>query len=201
MVTMLITNYRTRKILLDNSSSADILYMKAFEHMGFSRNMLQLVNCPFLGFAGDRIYPVGTIPLLVTMGSAPNQITTMVKFLVDDYPSTYHAIIRCTTLNNMKAVTSTYHLKIKFSADDGVGEVKEDLITTCRCYMASLEDPNSKGALTVKEVEIRDKRALQQAEPVETLVEVPLHQNEPSRTVRLEGLAIEDLRRHLLDFL
>jgi len=157
-----------------------------------------LINCPFLGFAGDRVYPVGTLPLLVTVGSAPYQITTVVKFLVDDYPSTYHTIIGCTTLNNMKAVTSTYHLQIKFSADDGVGEVKEDLITTGRCYMASLKDPSSKGTLTVKEVEIRDKRALQQAEPVETLVEVPLHQNEPSRTVHLEGLPIEDLRRRLL---
>lgn len=148
--------------------------------MGFGRDMLQSVDCPLLGFAGDRVYPVGTITLLVTVGSAPYQITTMVKFLVDDYPSAYNTIIGHTTLNNMKAVTSTYHLKITFSADDSVGEVKEDLITTHRCYLASLKDPNSKGTLTVKEVEIRDKRALQQAEPVEILVEVPLHQNEPS---------------------
>ena len=45
-----------------------------------------------------------------------------VTFLVADYSSTYNAILGRPTLNSWKAVTSTYHLMIKFLIDYGVGE-------------------------------------------------------------------------------
>jgi hypothetical protein len=38
----------------------------------------------------------------------------------------YNAIIGQLTLNNMKAVISTNHLKMKFPIVNGVGEVRED---------------------------------------------------------------------------
>jgi hypothetical protein len=38
----------------------------------------------------------------------------MVKFLLIDRPSAYNAILRRTTLNELKAITSTSHLNMKF---------------------------------------------------------------------------------------
>jgi hypothetical protein len=45
----------------------------------------------------------------------------MVKFLLIDRPSAYNAILGRTALNNLKAITSTPHLKIKFPTERGVG--------------------------------------------------------------------------------
>ena len=54
----------------------------------------------------------------------PQQITKDVTFLVVDCSSVYNAILKRPTLNSWKAVTSTYHLMIKFPTDYGVGELR-----------------------------------------------------------------------------
>ena len=66
--------------------------------------------------------PLGAVTLTVVAGDYPQQITKDVTFLVVDYLSAYNAILRRPTFNSWKAVTSTYHLMIKFPTDYGVGE-------------------------------------------------------------------------------
>jgi hypothetical protein len=46
------------KILVDNGSLADILFMKTFEKMSLSQHMLQPPEYPLLGFRGNPIKPV-----------------------------------------------------------------------------------------------------------------------------------------------
>ena len=57
---------------------------------------------------------MGTISLPVVVGACPQQITKSVNFLGVDCSSSYNAIIGRPTLNSWKAVTSTYHLSVKF---------------------------------------------------------------------------------------
>ena len=68
-----------------------------------------------------KVQLVGTITLPVVVGVYPQQITKEVNFLVVDYSLSYNAIIGRPTLNSWKAVTSTYHLSVKFPTDYGVG--------------------------------------------------------------------------------
>ena len=108
---------------MDNGSSADILYYLAFQQMRLGRDQLCLVCSPLIGFGGMKVQPVGTITLPVVVGSCPQQITKELNFLVVDCSSSYNAIIGRLTLNSWKAVTSTYHLSIKFPIEYGVGQV------------------------------------------------------------------------------
>ena len=73
-----------------------------------------------------KVQPVGTITLLVIMEAYLQQVTRDVNFLVVDYSSSYNAIIGRPTLNSWKAVTSTYHLLVKFPTECGVGQVQGD---------------------------------------------------------------------------
>ena len=41
-------------------------------------------------------------------------------------------------MNNWKAVTSTYHLLVRFPTEYGVGEVQEDQLAARECYLAML---------------------------------------------------------------
>jgi hypothetical protein len=50
----------------------------------------------------------------------------MVKFLIVDRALAYNAIFGRTALNELKAVTSTLHLSMKFSTAEGVRVVKGD---------------------------------------------------------------------------
>ena len=73
VVSMTIANYNVRRILMDNGSSADILYWDAFKQMGIAKEKLDPAPTPLLGFAGESVLPEGSVTLPVTEGDAPNQ--------------------------------------------------------------------------------------------------------------------------------
>ena len=119
----MIANYTTRRVLVDNGSSVDILYYPAFQQMRVSKELLRLVNVRLIGFGRMKILPVGIISLLVVVVSYPQQINKEVNFLVVYCSSSYNAIIGRLTLNSWRVVMSTYHLSVKFPTEYGIGEV------------------------------------------------------------------------------
>ena len=113
------------------------------------------------------MYPLGTVTLPVTVGDYLQQITKDIAFLVVDYSSAYYAILGRPTLNSWKAVTSTYHLMIKFPTEYGVGKVWEDQISVRECYIAVLEMDDHLQTMNIEEQQTM-------AEPIERLEEIPL---------------------------
>ena len=85
------------------------------------------------------MYPLGAVTLLVMVEDYPQQITKDVSFLVIDCSSTYNAILGQPTLNSWKAITSTYHLMIKFPTEYKVGEVRGNQVATRECYITMLQ--------------------------------------------------------------
>ena len=69
---------------------------------------------------------MGTINLPVVVRVYQQQIAKEVNFLAVDCSFSYNAIIGNLTLNNWKAVTSTYHLFVKFPTDYRIGQVQGD---------------------------------------------------------------------------
>ena len=127
------------RVLVDNGSSADILYYPAFQQMRIGRERLIPTNAPLVRFGGTRVLPLGAVTLSVVVGDYLQQITKDVTFLVVDYSSAYNAILGRPTLNSWKAVTSTCHLMIKFPTNYGVGELWGNQVAACECYLAMME--------------------------------------------------------------
>ena len=100
VITLLIADYTTKRVLVDNGSSADILYYPALQQMRLGQDQLRLVNSPLVGFGGMKMQPVGTIMLTMVVGAYPQQIIKEVNFLVIDCSSSYNAIIGKLTLNS-----------------------------------------------------------------------------------------------------
>ena len=71
VITLLIADYSTRRVLVDNGSSADILYYPAFQQMNLGREQFRSVYSPLVGFGGMKVQPVGTISLPVVIGAYP----------------------------------------------------------------------------------------------------------------------------------
>ena len=71
VITLMIANYTTRRVLIDNESSVDILYYPTFQQMRINKELLHPVNVPLIGFGGTKVLLVGTISLLVVVGSYP----------------------------------------------------------------------------------------------------------------------------------
>ena len=138
--------------------------------------------------------PVGTITLPVVVGTYPQQVTRNINFLVVDCSSSYNAIIGRPTLNSWKAVTSTYHLSVKFPTEHGVGEVQGDQLAARECYLAMLAMAEQTQTMNIEERRIV-------AEPTETLEDIPLDEDDLGKSIRigadLEGKIKKDLIRFL----
>ena len=169
-------------VLVDNGSSVDILYYPAFQQMRIERERLIPINAPLVGFGGTGVYPLGAVTLPMMVRDYFQQITKDVTFLVVDYLSVYNAILGRPTLNTWKAVTSTYHLMIKFPTEYGVGEVKGDQVAARECYIAMLEMNDHQQTICIEE-----QRTI--AKPVEELEEVTLDESRPKRMTRVGTLA------------
>jgi hypothetical protein len=150
VVTLQVANHRIHRMFIDNGSSADILYWSAFRNMEISPEKVIPATCPLVGFAGEQVLPVGSIKLPVTAGDYPTTKTIMVKFLLIDRPSAYNAIIGRTALNDLKAITSTSHLKIKFPTERGVGEVRGEQGVGRQCYNITLKGAPSRSSCREK---------------------------------------------------
>ena len=130
------------------------------------------MNAPLVGFRGTKVFPLGVVTLSVMVGDYPQQITKDVTFLVVDCLSAYNAILGQPTLNSWKAITSTYHLMIKFLTDYEVGELHRNQVAAHECYVAMMEMDDHLQATNIEE-----HRSV--TEPVERLEEIILNDSKP----------------------
>ena len=82
--------------------------------MGLMVSNLKPSPSPVCGFTEDSITPMGVISLSMTVGDYPRQSCVMVDFLVINQPSASYAVLDKPSLRALKAITSIYHLLIKF---------------------------------------------------------------------------------------
>ena len=100
VISFQIGGYNMHRVLVDNGSSANILYYPAFQQMRINRERLTPTNAPLVRFGGTKVFPLGAITLSVTAGDYPQQITREVTFLVVNCSSAYNAILGWPTLNS-----------------------------------------------------------------------------------------------------
>ena len=135
MVIMIkIEGFNTKRVLVNNGSSVDIIYLSAFQQLKVDPKRLRPFESPLVSFSGDKVYPRGIVTLTVTAGLHPLQVINKHNFLVVNSPSSYNVIIGRPTLNHWKVVTSTYCLKVKFPTEQGVGEIRGDQVLARECY-------------------------------------------------------------------
>ena len=71
VVRAIVANKTVHRVLVDNGSSADIIFASAFDKMGIEREKLEPVNTHLRGFSGEKVLPLGSIQLVLTLGEPP----------------------------------------------------------------------------------------------------------------------------------
>jgi hypothetical protein len=108
------------KVLVDNGSSADILFLKTFEKMNLSQHMLHPPEYPLQGFGGMPIKLVGKTSLPVSFGDHDNARTENLTFDVVDIYHPYLAIFGRGFMNKFDAAIRQQFLCMKIPAPKGV---------------------------------------------------------------------------------
>ena len=125
--------------MVDDGSAVDILYLDAYKRMGLAENALSPATYPLYKFTRDHVIPKGTAKLAVIVGEHPQTSTIIADFLMVDCLSTINGIIRRPLLKTLKAVTSIYHLTMKFTTIEGTCEVRGCQYDSKGCYNKSLK--------------------------------------------------------------
>jgi hypothetical protein len=148
-----ITGWVIGKILVDNGSSADILFFKSFEKMNLSQHMLHPPEYPLQGFGGKPIKPVGNVSLPVSFGELDNARTETLTFDVVDIYHPYLAIFGRGFMNKFDAVIRQPFLCMKIPAPKGVITVFGD-----QQEARNIEKGHTLGQLNVYQLKTTEER-------------------------------------------
>ena len=198
VIRAVVANKTIHRVLIDNESSSDIIFASAFGKMGIGREKLEPVNTHLRGFSGERVLPLGSIQLVLTMGDPPFQATTTVKFLIVDAPLAYNMLLGRPSLNAIRAIPSTYYRVIKFPTANGVGMVQGDQRMARECYSASMKQ-RLVDSIHVDELAMRDELSTRPT-PSEEQELIDLD-DQPEHLVYIGSKLPEDIRDRLIHFL
>ena len=185
VVKAVVANKTVNIVLVDNGSSVDIIFASAFDKMGVGREKLEPVNAHLRGFSGERVLPLGSKQLVLTLGDPSCQATITVRFLIMDAPSAYNILLGRPSLNSMRAIPSAHHMVIKFPTANGVGMVRGYQRIDRECYLASMKQ-KAVGNIYMDKLDMRDEMStrLTPSEELEPMHEQPEHPAESFQVLK-----------------
>jgi hypothetical protein len=120
VITTHINKWNVMRVLIDNGSQAEILFLSTFEQMGLNKKQLKEAPKPLYGLEGRKIEPLGSISLPVSFSSLANAHIEYITFDVVDMSYPYNAIFRRGLLNTFKAALHSLYLYLKVPTTLGV---------------------------------------------------------------------------------
>jgi hypothetical protein len=115
-----VTGWDLHKVLVNNCSQADIIFLHAFDRMGISHSLLKPVDNPLYGFGGKGTFPIRKIELPLSFGVAPNARSEQITFDIVDMVYLYNAIIGRGSINKFEAAIYGLYLCMKIPDPQGV---------------------------------------------------------------------------------
>ncbi|KAD3642299.1 hypothetical protein E3N88_31523 [Mikania micrantha] len=121
VINMTVGNAKIHRVYLDGGSASEIMYEHCFNQLDEDiRRTLKTSYTPLIGFAGEKVHPLGEITLGVTMGTEKFNRTEELTFLVIRAPSRYNVIIGRPGISAFGAIVSTAHEMVKFPTKTGI---------------------------------------------------------------------------------
>jgi hypothetical protein len=115
-----VAGWDLHKVLVDNGSQADIIFLHAFDRMGISHSLLKPSDNPLYGYGGKGTFPMGKIELPLSFGVAPNARNEQVTFDIIDMVYPYNAIMGRGSINKFEAAIHGLYLCMKILGTQGV---------------------------------------------------------------------------------
>ena len=75
VIMLIMEEFNIHRVLIDNGSSADIVYLSAFQQMKLDKKRIRPFTLPLGSFTGDRIVLRGIVTLTVIARTYPVQVT------------------------------------------------------------------------------------------------------------------------------
>ncbi|GJT75922.1 reverse transcriptase domain-containing protein [Tanacetum coccineum] len=144
---------------------------------------------PLVDFSGEHSWPLGEVPLEITIGEGPFERTEVLNFVIVRSNSLHNLILRRTAIQKMGIVVSTIHRAIKFHTPEGVGTV-----------LSTYEhDKTGEGQKKLKETSQEATKDIPSC--MNTIEEVVINDKYPDQTVIIGRQLPTSFKKRLRDLL
>ncbi|GJY53730.1 hypothetical protein Tco_0445394 [Tanacetum coccineum] len=124
IIKAMIFGRQVNRVYMDIGSSSEVIYEHCFLKLKPSIRASKVdLKVPLVGFSGEHYWPIGEVPLEITIGDAPFSRTDTLNFAIVRSNSLHNLLPGRTAMQKMGIVVSTIHGAIKFHTTQGVGTV------------------------------------------------------------------------------
>ena len=140
VISVVTAGRKVHRVLVDQGSSADVMFWTTFNKLQLSPDMLRPYGGCLYGFARDQVEVRGHLKLRTTFTDGIASRTESIRYLVVNASSAYNMLLGRPTLNRLGAVSSTRHMTMKLPDLAGkVITIKSDQKEAKRCYENNLK--------------------------------------------------------------
>jgi hypothetical protein len=210
VITAHIDKWNVTRVLVDNGSQAEILFLSTFEQIDFSKKQLKESSKSLYGFDTKKIEPVGSISLPVSFSTLSNACTEYITFDMVDMSYPYNTIFKRGLLNTFEAALHSLYICLKIPAILGVISVHgnqkdarniEQGFTLGRRNVNCLQDEKAHGYNSITRKENEGSFASRPIEPECETKRVPLDPRVPDKTIMISQDLTSREEAELLSFL
>ena len=113
VISVVTVGRRVHRVLVDQGSSADVMFWSTFNKLQLSPDLLGPYTGCLYGFAEDQVEVRGYLELRTTFTNGTASRTESIRYLVVNANSAYNILLGRPALNRQRAVASTRHMKMK----------------------------------------------------------------------------------------
>jgi len=144
VISMVTAGRKVHRVLVDQGSSADVMFWTTFNKLQLSPNLLRPYTGCLYGFPDNPVEVRGYLELRTTFTDGAASRTESIRYLVVNADSSYDILLGRPALNRFRAVSSTRHMKMKLPDLSGkVIVIKSDQEEARKCYENSLKTKRS----------------------------------------------------------
>jgi len=140
VISIVTAGRKVHKVLVDQGSSADVMFRSTFNKLQLSSDLLRPYTGCLYGFANNPVEVRGYLELRTTFTDGAASRTKSIQYLVVNANSAYNILLGRPALNRLRVVSSTRHMKMKLPDLSGkVIVIKSDQKEAQKCYENSLK--------------------------------------------------------------
>ncbi|KAK3021299.1 hypothetical protein RJ639_046870 [Escallonia herrerae] len=183
VVTLRVGNFDMKRILVDNGSSAEVLFYEAFQKMNIPPDRLRKIDMPLYGFSNHPVVCEGIIELPVTVG-AP---LTQAKLMPNNIKPIKGGGINIPHENEIPHGEWSWGSK---SRPGGGSAVLHGVVP---------KQSQANETLVIKD--LRDETKVERGKPAEDLIDIELYPGNQEKMVTVGTGLSDDLKLKLVDLL
>ncbi|GKB44377.1 reverse transcriptase domain-containing protein [Tanacetum coccineum] len=124
IIKVYVSGREINRVYLDSGSSYKVIYEHCFLKLKPSIQSLRVDSkIPLVGFSEEQSWPLGEVPLEITIGEGPLTVTKTLNFVIVRSDSPHNLLLGRTAMQQIGIIVSTIHRAIQFHTPRGTGTV------------------------------------------------------------------------------